>query len=413
MPLTEDRTAGDLKPLTILNISQNYHVRGGSDKIFFALGELLRRKGHRVIPFTAHSPDNLATEWNRFFPRAADFEKPGPGDVFRFVYSLSAKRAIRQIIEQFHPDIAHLHIYYGKITASILAELKRAGIPIVQTLHEYKLICPVYTLVSNGHICEACEGHHFWRALPRRCNRGSLARTALSVLESYVSHWLGAVHQVDRFIAVSNALRQKMVQHGLPEEKIVTLHNWVDCTEIPPAKQPGEYFLYFGRIERIKGVFTLIEASAQIPSIPLLLVGEGEARSEVVDLIRSKGYLHIRWLGFKSEIELRELIHRSICTVIPSEWFEPFGMTVLESFSHGRPVIGTSLGGLPEMIDHGINGFLFEPGDAAMLASYLDWMSRHPHQAVAMGQAGRAKVEESFSPESYYEGLMKIYTDVL
>ena len=405
--------AGNLKPLTILNISQNYHIRGGSDKIFLALGELLRSKGHQVIPLAAKSPDNLATEWDRFFPHAAKFEKPGPMDLLRFIYSLPAKRAVRRVIEEFHPDIAHLHIYYGKITASILAELKGAGLPVVQTLHEYKLICPVYTLISNGQICEACEGAHFWRALPRRCNRGSLARTALSVLESYVSHWLGAVDKVDKFIAVSDALRGKMIQHGIPPEKIITLRNWVDCDNVQPSRQVGEYFLYFGRIERLKGIFSLIEAAAKIPANPLLIVGEGEAKEELVKLIRSKGYTHIKWLGFKKGAELQDLIRRSICTVIPSEWFEPFPMTVLESFSHARPAIGASIGGIPEIIEHGIDGFIFEPGDVDMLASYLTWMAEHPDQAVAMGSAGRNKVQERFSPDKYYQDLMNIYNSVL
>ena len=402
-----------MRPLTILNISQNYHIRGGSDKIFFALGELLSRKGHRVIPFAGQSPDNEASEWSRYFPPAADFERPGPLDIMRFIYSLPARRAIENVIEKYRPDLAHLHIYYGKITGSILPVLKAAGIPIVQTLHEYKLICPVYTLVSNGRICEACEGKHFWRAFPRRCNRGSLSRTALSVVESYFSHWNGSVRLVDKFIAVSDALRQKMIQYRIPSTKIVTLHNWIDAANVPVADKPGQYFLYFGRLEHIKGIYTLLKASSQVSDIPLLLVGEGNACADILKFIEEKGWFHIKWLGFKREMALQDLIHNSICTIMPSEWYEPFGMTVLETYAHGRPAIGADIGGIPEIIAHGETGFLFSPGNDCMLADHLRWMAENPDDALKMGQAGRRKIEAHFSPDLYYERLMRIYDSVL
>lgn len=177
--------------------------------MFFAVEKLLRGHGHRIIPFVAQDPRNLPSEWSSIFPRGADFERPSPIDLLRYYYSWPARMAIRNIVRTHRPDVAHLNIYYGKLTTSILHPLKSAGIPIIQTLHEYKLICPVYTLVSNNEICESCEGKHFWRVIPKKCNRNSLARSLLSASESYISKWLGSVTSIDHFLAVSDFVRQK------------------------------------------------------------------------------------------------------------------------------------------------------------------------------------------------------------
>ncbi|MEW5828708.1 MAG: glycosyltransferase family 4 protein [Chloroflexota bacterium] len=395
--------------LKILSVSQNYHLTGGSDQVFFRTNAILSENGHTVIPFAAASPKNQPSEWSAYFPPAADFEHPGPADLARYLYSPAAARAIRRVIADHHPDIAHLHIYYGKLTGSILAPLKKAGIPIVQTLHEYKLVCPVYTLVSNGEICEACQGRHFYQALPRRCNRGSLARTALSVAESYVSRWAGSISKVDHFIAVSHFMRGKMIELGVPAEKITTVYNFVDISTVEPNPEPGGYLLYFGRIERIKGLLTLLEAAAPLTHLPLKIAGDGNARDEVQALIREKNLAHVEYLGFQSGTELYDLIHNSLAVIVPSEWYETFGLTIVEGFAHARPVIGSRIGAIPELIDEGRDGFLVPPGDVSALREKLLEVAENPEAAARMGQAGRQKVESLFTSQRYYQELMAVY----
>lgn len=399
--------------LRVLQISQNYHVRGGSDVMFFQNMDLLQQHGHQVIPFAAKSDKNISGPWNHYFPVAADFDHPGLTDAARFIYSRPARKAIEKVISEHRPGIAHLHIYYGKLTASILGPLRKAGIPVVQTLHEYKLICPVYRLVSKGVTCEACEGCRFWRALPRRCNRNSLARTCLSVAETYVSHRLGTIRNVRKFIAVSDFLREKHIQYGVPAGKISTIRNWVDVSRIRPETGPGQYVLYFGRMEALKGIFTLLDAAAGLSHIRFLLVGDGESRPDVVDRIQKNRWTHIQWLGFKQGRALQDLIRNSICTLMPSEWYEPFPTTVLESFAHARPVIGAAIGGIPEMITHGKDGLLYPSGDARSLQEHILWMHNHPHQAVQMGQAGREKLETSYDAGRYLRELLMVYHNVL
>ena len=394
---------------TMLNVSQNHHVRGGSDRYFFTLAELLQKHGHRVIPFTAASPNNEPSEWEHYFPRAADFEHPGAGDLLRFLYSQDAVKSIRRLLKDTDIDLAHFHIYYGKLTASILEVLKRDGIPLIQTLHEYKLTCPVYNHLSNDQICEACEGKHFWRALPKRCNRGSLARTALSVTESYVSKMLGAVKKFDHFISVSHFLRKKMISHGIPKDKISTVHNFVDVSDITPNFSEGDYVLYFGRVHRSKGILTLIEAAVPLTHVPIYIVGDGETMPEIQRIIEKNGCEHIHLLGFKQGDELRELILNSICTVLPSEWYENCPMSVLESYAYGKPVIGADIGGIPELIKDGVDGFLVPSGDQETLRDRLQWMFEHKSEATEMGRAGRHKMEIEFNADIHYERIMNVY----
>ena len=398
---------------TILNVSQNYHVRGGSDRYFFTLAKLLQKHGHRVVPFTAANSNNEASEWERYFPRGADFEHPGAGDLLRFLYSHDAVKSVQRLLKDTDINLAHFHIYYGKLTASILEVLKKDGIPLIQTLHEYKLTCPVYSHLSNDQICEACEGKHFWRALPKRCNRGSFTRTALSVTESYVSKMLGAVSKFDHFISVSHFLRKKMITHGIPEDKISTVHNFVDVSDITPNFSVGDYILYFGRVHQSKGIMTLIEAALPLTDVPIYIVGDGEAMPEVQRIIEQNGCQHIHLLGFKQGDELRELILNSICTVLPSEWYENCPMSVLESYAYGKPVIGADIGGIPELIVDDVDGFLVPSGEQEALRERLLWMSNHKSEAVEMGRIGRRKMETEFNADIHYEKIRNVYDQFL
>ncbi len=399
--------------LTVLKISQNHYVRGGSDRYFFTLGELLRKHGHNVIPFTAAHPKNEPSEWDAYFPRAADFDAPGPIDLLRFVYSRSAVKSVQRLLKNTTVDIAHFHIYHGKLTASILSSVKKVGVPLIQTLHDYKLTCPVATHLSSEQICEACAGKHFIRALPKRCNRGKLSRTALSVTESYVSRFLGSVDKFDHFISVSHFHREKMIQMGVPEDKISTVHNFTDVSDFPVNYAGGDYVLYFGRVDRSKGILSLIKAAMPLKHIPLYIAGEGEAASEVQQIVDENACQHIHLLGFKQGDELRDLILNSMCTVLPSEWYENCPMSVLESFAYGKPVIGTTIGGIPELIENEVDGFLVPPGGTEALRDKLIWMSEHKDQAAEMGKAGRKKMEEEFNADIHYEKIMNVYRKFL
>ncbi len=399
--------------LTILDVNNYCYMRGGSERYFFDHARMLKAHGHEVMTLSTEHPDNRTPVGDYALVRPIDTRSPGLRDCFRFLYSGDAARAVTELIERKRPDVAHLHIYYGQLTASIIGPLKRAGIPIVQTLHEYKTVCPTYTLLANGRICQDCRGSSFWRAAVRRCNRGSLSRSVLSALESYVSRSLGAVRRIDHFIAVSRFVGEKVVELGLPANKVTALPHCMDVSAIAPHEATGEYFLYFGRLERLKGLFDLVEAASEVRDVPLLIAGDGEARSELEAMIASRGLDHVKLVGFKRGAELHSLIRHSLCTILPSQWYEPFGLTILESFAHCRPVIACGIGGMTEVVSDGEDGFLVPPGEVPAMRDRMLLMASDRRKAAAMGMAGRSKIEALYSPRAHYDGLMRVYEKVV
>ena len=257
-------------PDGVLQIGNNFFVGGGSDRYFFDISAAMARAGVRVIPFAPRDGRNEATAWSKYFPVSLRTDHPRPRDVFRFIYSTAAKRNLKQLLRDERIQLAHLHIYYGRLTASILPVLVNAGIPIVQTVHDFKLVCPVYSCLRNGQICEDCHGQSFWKAAVFRCNRGSMIRSFLSSTESYVSKGLGSHSSIDHYIAVSDFQKERLLANQVcTPDRITTIHNAVHPAAFDWDDNNGKYVCYFGRIEKLKGMQTLLEAMRQLPNVQL------------------------------------------------------------------------------------------------------------------------------------------------
>ncbi len=394
--------------MRILQISHRHHIKGGSDAVFFATSDLLREAGHEVIPFCMRSPLDEPSQWAHHFPRGADTGNAPLADALRYFHNREAARRLEALLDECGPvDVAHLHIYHGKQTPAILPVLRRRGIAIVQSLHEYKLACPVYTLERDGAPCTECVGRRLpLPALRHRCKDGSLLRSAVMAAEMLTARLQGDVRHVDRFICVSDFLRTVMRRAGLPEHKLSVLHNFT-----PPAPEPSGpghdgYLLYFGRLEALKGLPTLIDA-ARRSNHRLLIAGDGAWRAQMQ--ARIEGHDTITWLGFRSGAELQELIARSRAVVVPSEWYENCPMSVLEAKALGRPVIGARIGGIPELVRDGKDGFLFEPGSTDRLLATLDRLNRADHAALSANAL--ADHAARFSPGRHLDALLAIYNE--
>lgn len=396
--------------MKILQVNNNHRIIGGSDSVFFNTLDLLDKSEHNVVPFAASGVGDAPSEFEKYFPEGVVSDKARLQDFPRYIYNRDARSKIASLLNAEGTfDIAHLHIYYGRLTTSIPRELKRRGIPIVQTLHEYKLACPVYKMERNGQVCEDCVTGSAVNVLRHRCKGGSLLGSAAVLAEHYLSRLLGDVRLIDRFICVSEFQLVLMARAGIPESKLVKLHNFVDTNEFRPVDkdQKENYLLYYGRIEELKGIPTLITAVKQA-GMKLKIAGAGRWVDEMQRAIADDG--NIEFLGFVSGAPLRELVARAKAVVVPSEWYENCPMAVLEAKATGTPVIGARIGGIPELIQDGTDGFLFIPADVDGLVEAFDRLQAS--NISDLGHAAHEDVQAHFSPEAHLQKLLSIYENV-
>jgi glycosyltransferase involved in cell wall biosynthesis len=399
-----------------------YYLRGGAERCFFDLTKLLTEHGHEVIPFSMHHPQNFDSPYADYFLSYIDFPTLLQGDsrianqwkvAERTIYSREARQKIERLICDVKPDIAHVHGIAHEISPSILPAIKQAGIPIVQTLHDYKLLCPNTNFVAQGEVCEQCKGHRYYNVIRRRCKRDSFAASVLASIEMYVHKSLQIYEQnVNVFISPSQFLKNKISDFGI-QNPVVYIPNFVEVDTLKPDFRPEEYFVYAGRLVAVKGVYTLLKAMRQVKIAHLYIAGTGELDQVLRIYALENGITNVTFLGQLSRNELVPLVQKAAFTVAPSQWYENNPMTVLESFACGTPVIGARIGGIPELVIDGHTGLLFEPGNADELAKRIQFMLNHPQQAISMGRAGRDYVENVTYPEKHYQETMQLYQSLL
>ncbi len=390
--------------MRILQISHRHHIAGGSDAVYFATSSLLRRAGHEVIPFCMADEKNRPSRWQSYFPNGADTTAAPLAHAMRYFRNADARQKLAHLLEDAGPvDVAHLHIYHGKQTPAILPLLKARGIPVVHTLHEYKLACPVYTMERAGKPCDACVGASPLGAVRHRCKDGSLVRSAVMAAEYLTARLQGDVKRVDRFICVSDFQRQIMRRAGIAASKLATLHNFVDAPPDCEHDHQG-YLLYMGRIEKLKGLETLIEA-VRGTSHKLIIAGQGNWQAQMLKKIGA--IPNISYIGFRSGKALTELISGARAVVVPSLWYENCPMSVLEAKAHGRPIIGADIGGIPELVRDGKDGFLFAPGRVNALKEALARLSAT--RFVRLSKAARHDAQARFGPATHLRTLLDIY----
>jgi glycosyltransferase involved in cell wall biosynthesis len=410
--------------MKVLLINKFYYVRGGTERYCFDLAELLQRKGHKVIPFSMAHEKNLECEYAPYFvdeislDRSNDLRRPLATlrAAARAIYSYQAQRNLKMLISETRPDVAYLHNIHHQISLSILPVLKRQRIPIVWRLHDYALFCPNSLFYSQGAVCEACGGGHYYQIVLRACRRGSRGASLVACLGSYLDRWLRLADQVDLFIAPSHFLRAKMIKHGLEADRVVVQPNFVDVHPFAPAPprparrlgQGEGYWLYAGRLSKEKGVETLIRAVAQVPEVRLKIAGDGPQRAELQAQARERGEGRITFAGHLSPDGVREVLQAARAIVVPSEWYENCPYTILEAFAAGKPVIASNIGGIPELVRDGWDGLLFKAGDADDLAERIRLLASDLCKSEELGSHARQKVEQDLAAEAHYRGFLEI-----
>jgi glycosyltransferase involved in cell wall biosynthesis len=403
--------------MRILSINKYHYLKSGTERYRFNLIRLLESKGHKITDFSMHHPRNLPSPFENHFLPYIDYEKSSlTGQVqaaFRAIWYPLAARRIGRLLDQFHPDIVHLHNIYHQISPAILPVIQQHNIPIVQTLHDYKLICPNYLLYTQGHTCQLCKDGRYYHAVQNRCLHGSLAWSAAAALEMTLhKRWQVYERHVSRFLAPSHFILERMVAFGIPEQQLALLPRFLFAAEQQPTPaEEGKYALFLGRLSEEKGLITLLTA-AQQANVPLYIVGEGPMRTTLEIIIAQDKLTQVRLAGYLAGPALAQAIARARFTVVPSEWYEVFGQIIIESFARGKPVVATAVGGIPEIVDDGVDGLLVPPGDATALAKTLRWLWDRPQVATGMGSAGRVKVEKQYDAPLHYQRILALYQEV-
>jgi glycosyltransferase involved in cell wall biosynthesis len=400
--------------MRILFCNKYNYAFSGTEVYMFEAMELLRSKGHEVALFSMADPRGAPTPYDRHFVPHVDFKKRAgwmqrAGMTGRAIYSRDARRRIQAMIADFRPDVAHVRNIYHHLSPSILWELKAQKIPVLYHLNDFKVLCASYNLVSHGEACEACKGGEFWHALQEKCYPGWGARMTL-VAEAYVHKWLGTYRKcVDCFLAPSQFVRDKFVEHGWDAAKFEVLPHFQPVKAVAERRAESAPLLYFGRLSREKGVDDLLHAMQRLPSLRLIVAGDGPERGRLQGLADEMGLSNVEFAGQMRHAELDRVIAGSRFTVLPTHAYETLGKTILESYARGRTVVATDMGSRRELVQAGKTGLLYETGDVEQLAAAIQLLSSRPDLAEKMGLAGREQVRERYTAEGHYEALGDLY----
>lgn len=400
--------------MKILEINKFYFLKGGSERYLFGLNKILKRKGHEVVVFSMKGDGNLPSKYEEYFIEKVDLNKFSIKDIIKFFYNYDAIRKLKKIIKTEKPDIAHLHNIAHQFSPAIISVLKKNNIPVVQTLHDYKLICPNAILFSKNKVCEKCRGGKYYNCFTNRCMKNSWAKSLLGMLEAYLHNKvLKSYGQVDMFIAPSKFMKDKCISFGVPEEKIKVIYNFLDFKDFKntEAVDLENYILFYGRLSGEKGIETVLDSIKNLKSnINFKIVGSGLDYKKISDKINNLELSdRVLMLGPKYGDELKEVIQKAKAVVIPSLWPENMPYCLLESMASGKAVIIAKSGGMPELINDKENGFVFEPGNSKKLANIIDNIAYL--DITEIGRKARKSIEQ-FNVNSHYKQIIKIFENI-
>lgn len=392
----------------------------GTEVYLLELMDLLRARGHQVELFSMADARGAPSAYSQYLVPPIDFKSPGGilaqlRHAAHAVYSPQARKCLRQVIREFKPDIAHVRNIYHHLSPSVLWELHDQGIPVLYHVNDFKVICPSYNLVCRGQVCERCGGKRFWHVVGARCYSGGIRQSVVLATEAYVHKWLQTYETcVDRILAPSQFVRDKLAENGFDAGKIDVLYHFQTLpSEPPPPPEPDAPVLYFGRLSPEKGLLDLLHVMVTLRGIRCRIAGSGAQRAGLERLRWDLELENVEFVGHLEGSELERAIQQARFSILPSLAYETLGKTILESYAQSRAVIATDLGSRRELIRDGQTGLLYRAGDRKQLARSISSLYAQPSLAAQMGAQGRELVRERHSPEKHYDALMAIYRDLV
>lgn len=391
--------------MKILIVHNSYQHHGGEDVARDAESRLLRRAGHAVIEYSRSNSDLFGASFLDHITAASET-----------IWSRRTFRELRELLARDKPHVAHFHNTFPLISPSALYACADAGVPVVQTLHNYRLLCPAATFFREGQPCEKCLHRAIaWPAVVHACYRNSRGASSVAALMPAVHRAMGTWRsKIAVYVALSRFARQKFIEGGLPAEKIVVKPNFVEH-DGPSKETPGDYALYLGRLSEEKGIRVLLAAWNRLRTpVSLQIAGDGPLRNEVsAQIARSAFNSSIAWLGAVPHTQTPALLRNARFLVVPSTCFENFPLAIAEAFAFGLPVIASRLGACAEIVEDSVTGLLFTPADTHDLAEKVAWAWNHPAELARMGASVRAEYEAKYNSAAALRHLESIYDRAL
>ncbi|MBE9052597.1 glycosyltransferase family 4 protein [Nostocales cyanobacterium LEGE 11386] len=391
--------------MKLLILHNRYRFAGGEDRVVQEEKNLLEANGHEVILLEENN-HRIANIWDTTVASG------------KAIYSFAAKKQVKAAISRFCPEIVHVHNFFPLFSPSVYDACHSARVPVVQTLHNYRLACPKAMPFREGKICEDCIDTLIpWSAIVHGCYRNSRLQSSVVAAMTTYHRLRGTWHErVDAYIVFTQFQKEKMAQAGLPADKIHIKPNFIFHSDYSDKYgKRGSYLLFVGRLSEEKGVSILIDAYIQNDlSIPLKIVGDGPLYQVLQEKALHTGYGKlIEFLGFQDRETVFELMYDADFLVFPSIWYEGFPLTIIEAFACGLPVLAPKLGSMAEIVENGVNGLHFQAGDSVSLAAKIKWAIDNPNDIICMGKNARHTYESKYTPETNYLQLMDIYQQVI
>lgn len=408
--------------MNILIVNWTWYPSGGDWTTVENSIRLYEKNGFKVIPFSMQDERNFPTEYENYFVSKIDYKelnkRKTPVNYIRVlnrsIYSIEAKNNLKKLLNSVKIDIAHLHNYGLYLTPSILPVLKEQNIPIVWTLHDYGLICPAVSFVSNGNICEACKGGKFYNCTLKKCKKNSYQASLVASIQSYFYNIWNIDKYINYYICPSEFLRQKFIEFGYNANKLIKIFNPYDIESLnintdSYASSHINYILYVGRLELIKGVRTLIDAMKNIHNTKLIVIGDGTQADYFKTYVSDNHIDNIIFMGQLKKEEVIQFIKNSKFAICPSECYENLPYSIVEAMIMGKPVIGARIGGIPELIIDGKTGLTFESGNVESLTEKINYLLGNPSEIISFGQNAKKYISELVNLDTHYKKLEYIF----
>lgn len=408
--------------MKILLVNKFYYHKGGSETYYFALAEALKAKGHDIIFFSMKDSKNLDCPQREYFVNNINYNEKTSKitmlkESMKLIYSNEAKKKFEKLVLKEKPDIVHLNLVHRQITLSILNITQKYKIPVVFTIHDLICVCPNYTMLSSNGICEKCLTGRYKSCIQQKCVKNSKSKSLLAVIEAEFYQRKHYYDKIDLYITPSAFYQNKLKQGHFTHSPIKYYMNFLPMhTTYKIAGDVENYFLFFGRLSREKGIMTLIKAVEQsIQQIHLKIAGNGPQQEEIQNYIKAQHLENkIEILGYQTGESLKEIIDKAKAIVVPSEWYENAPYSVMESMASGKPIIASEIGGLPELVEDGVTGYVFPAGDICGLIQSIEKINNLTEQDYQrMSEKALEYAKESFNWRNYVEHMEKEYNELI